>query len=365
MTNEKIAVVIPAGGGGTRLWPHSRQALPKQLLAITGSQTMLQQTAARVTPLTHADRVFVITNGTYAHTVREQLPELPPNNVVGEPVGRDSAPAIGLMAAILEKKLGPDAVMIVLPADHAIKDDEGFRDALRLAVHTANLGYLVTIGIVPDRPETGFGYIQHSGDVLAEDETGLSAVAVQRFHEKPTHETALEYLSQGSFYWNAGMYISTVATMRSLFKTHLPSYEPTFAKITAAYGTDEWDLVLSEEFPTLEKLSFDYGIAEKADRVAVVAVDIGWNDVGSWARLADLLKIEGQQDSNSIIGNHVGIETSNSLVYSPNRLVVTLGIDGLVVVDTPDVLLICPMDRTEEIKKIVDTLREQGKHDLL
>jgi len=326
---------------------------------------MLQQTVARVEALTSADRVFVITNGAYAHIVREQLPEVPPNNVVGEPAGRDSAPAIGLMASLLEKVLGPQTIMVVLPADHAISDVGGFQAAVRLAAQTADLGYLVTIGIVPARPETGFGYIQHSGAILAEDATGLSAVEVEKFHEKPEAEAAQRYLDQGNFYWNAGMYISTVSAMRSLFQLHLPAYEPALAEITEAYGTEHFDAVLARVFPTLEKISFDYAIAEKADKVAVVASDFGWNDVGSWSRLADLIKDEASAGGNASVGRHLGIETTNSLIYSPDRLVATFGIDGLVIVDTPDVLLICPMDRTEEIKKIVDTLREQGKHDLL
>ncbi len=365
LTNDKIAVVIPAGGGGTRLWPRSRQAMPKQMLAITGEQTMLQQTVSRVESITSPQRVFVITNATYADLVREQLPDIPSLNVVGEPSGRDSAPAVAVMASILESVLGPDAVMVVLPADHAIEDEDTFREAVLLAARTAELGYLVTIGIVPDRPETGFGYVQHSGSVLIEENLQLRSVVVEHFKEKPDQETAKSYLEQGNYYWNAGMYISTVAGMRSLYKTHLPEYEAPLARIVEVYGTTDWDSVFPAEFARLQKISFDYAIAEKADKVAVVAADFGWNDVGSWSRLADLLKPAGEPEANAVVGNHIGLETTNSLVYSGHRTVVTLGVDGLVIVDTPDVLMICTMDRTEDIKKIVDTLREQGKHDLL
>jgi mannose-1-phosphate guanylyltransferase len=339
--------------------------MPKQMLAITGEQTMLQQTVSRVESITSPQRVFVITNATYADLVREQLPDIPSLNVVGEPSGRDSAPAVAVMASILESVLGPDAVMVVLPADHAIEDEDTFREAVLLAARTAELGYLVTIGIVPDRPETGFGYVQHSGSVLIEENLQLRSVVVEHFKEKPDQETAKSYLEQGNYYWNAGMYISTVAGMRSLYKTHLPEYEAPLARIVEVYGTTDWDSVFPAEFARLQKISFDYAIAEKADKVAVVAADFGWNDVGSWSRLADLLKPAGEPEANAVVGNHIGLETTNSLVYSGHRTVVTLGVDGLVIVDTPDVLMICTMDRTEDIKKIVDTLREQGKHDLL
>jgi len=361
----QIAVVIPAGGGGTRLWPRSRQATPKQFLDVVSERTMLQETTDRVRSLVPPERLYVITNARHAGAVRGQLPAVPALNIVGEPEGRDSAPAIGLMAAILEKTLGPDAVMATLPADHVIPSDAHFRAILTASALVAADGYLVTLGIPPTGPDTGFGYIQ-SGETLRETtDAGVPVYAVQQFREKPQREVAEQYLKDGGYFWNAGMFIASVKTLRDLYKTHLPQMEAGFAQIVAAYGTDEFDAVMRGVFPTLEKVSVDYAIAEKADRVAVIPADIGWNDVGSWQRLAEVLATEGHETENTVIGHHVGVDTHGALIYSPKRLIATIGLDDIIVIDTPDAILICPKSRSEDVKKIVDELKARGRQELL
>ena len=358
-----LAVVIPAGGGGTRLWPRSRRETPKQFLDIVSERTMLQETADRVRDLVPPERLFVITNAQHVVPVQEQLPETPAANVIGEPQGRDSAPAIGLMAAILEARLGPDAVMVVLPADHVIPRDAHFRDILRVAAQVAQDGWLVTLGIPPTGPDTGFGYIQ-SGETITEDQ-GLMVRRVLQFKEKPQQEVAEQYLSEGGYFWNAGMYIATVKTLRALYKAHLPQMESGFARIVEALGTDRQEEVLQEVFPTFEKVSVDYGISEKAEKVAVVPADIGWNDVGSWGRLAEVLAEAGADTQNIVIGHHIGVDTQGSLIYSPERLIATIGLSDLIIIDTPDATLICPKSRSEDVKKIVDELKARGRHELL
>ena len=364
-TEPKIAVVIPAGGGGTRLWPRSRQETPKQFLDIVSERTMLQETTDRVRDLVPPERLYVITNARHADAVRGQLPGVPAGNVVGEPQGRDSAPAIGLMAAILEKTQGPGTVMATLPADHVILHESKFRDILRAASDVAAEGWLVTLGIPPTGPDTGFGYIQ-SGDVLREQtDAGVPIYRVKQFKEKPRREVAEQYLRDGGYYWNAGMFIASVQTLRDLYRTHLPQMEAGFARIVASLGTDGFEAVLRDVFPTLEKISVDYGIAEKADRVAVIPADIGWNDVGSWQRLAEVLSEEGKEDENIVVGHHVGVDTKGSLIYSPTRLIATIGLEDIIVIDTPDATLICPKSRSEDVKKVVEELKARGRHELL
>lgn len=363
MSEPSIAVVIPAGGGGTRLWPRSRQHKPKQFLDIVSQRTMLQETADRVRDLVPPERLFVITNAKHVAPVRAQLPEVTAANIVGEPQGRDSAPAIGLMAKLLESRLGDDIVMVVLPADHVIPHDEHFRAILRSAAGVAQDGWLVTLGIPPTGPDTGFGYIQ-SGDVIRED-AGLAVRQVRQFKEKPDRAVAEDYLREGGYFWNAGMYIATVKTLRDLYRTHLPQMEDAFERIAQADAAGNLEAAMQEIFPTLDKISVDYGIAEKADRVAVIPADIGWNDVGSWTRLAEVLASTGHDEQNIVVGHHLGVDTTGALIYSPDRLVATIGLEDIIVIDTPDATLICPKSRSEDVKKIVDQLKEQGRHELL
>ena len=361
--SPQIAVVIPAGGGGTRLWPRSRQATPKQFLDLVSQRSMLQETVDRVAALTSPDHVFVITNAKHVGSVRDQLPELPHANIVGEPEGRDSAPAIGLMAALLEKTLGPDAVMVVLPADHVILKPEQFQRVLRSAAAVAQDGYLVTVGIEPSGPDTGFGYIQR-GEPVENRSGGIPGYTVKQFREKPELEVAEAYIAEGGYYWNAGMFIVRVEVLRDLYRAHVPDMEEGFATIVAAILAGD-DRTVANVFPTLRKISFDYAVAENAGRVAVVPADIAWSDVGDWSRLAEVLAHTQGDDGNVVVGHHVGVDTKGSLIYSPKRLIATIGLEDLIVIDTPDAILICPKSRSQDVKQVVDALRERGEHQLL
>ena len=320
---------------------------------------MLQETVDRVSPdLVAPDHLFVITSARHAGTAADQLGDTPRINIIGEPMGRDSAPAIGLMAALLEQRLGGDAVMIVLPADHVILDVPAFRGALHAAADAARDGYLVTLGIPPTGPDTGFGYIQR-GEPIND-----AVYAVNQFREKPDRETAQGYVDSGDFYWNAGMFIAKVAEFRTLYRRFLPDMEPVLATLVAAAGTPDEESVFAAEFPKLTKISFDYAIAEKAERVAVVPAQIGWNDVGSWSRLH---RARGSADeTGSVTVGHVrNVGSSNSFVYSPDKLVALIGLDDIVIIDTPDALLVAHRSRSEEVKQIVDQLNADGRKDLL
>ncbi|MDR3707809.1 MAG: sugar phosphate nucleotidyltransferase [Capsulimonadaceae bacterium] len=361
---QKIAVVIPAGGGGTRLWPRSRQKTPKQFLDIvTPGVSMLQETAARVCPnLVASDHLYVITNKRHIPLVREQLASTPSVNFVGEPMGRDSAPAIGLMAALLERRHGAETVMVALPADHVILDPAAFRDTLRVAIDAAVNGSLVTLGIPPAGPDTGFGYIRR-GSALADGDIPVYNVA--QFREKPDRATAEAYVASNEYFWNAGMFIATVGHFRSLYKQHLPEMEPAIAQLVDAAGTDSEEEVFAKVFPTLPKVSIDYAIIEKADRVAVVPAHIGWNDVGSWTRLAEIQANQANADANIVTGELRAIDARASLVHAPGKLVALIGLDNLIVIDTEDALLIADRSRSDEVKKIVEQLQTEGRSDLL
>jgi mannose-1-phosphate guanylyltransferase len=360
---RSLAIVIPAGGGGTRLWPRSRQNTPKQFLDIvTPGRTMLQETVDRVVPqLITPDHLFVITNERHAALVHKQLPDVPAENIIGEPVGRDSAAAIGLMAALLERKLGDDVIMAVLPADHVILDPGAFRAAIEAAAPKANEGYLVTLGIPPTGPDTGFGYIKRGEKLIS----GVPDIyAVDEFKEKPSKHVAETYIKSGAYFWNAGMYIAKVSTFRTLYKTFLPNMEDQFAALVGAVGESDQKEKFKKIFPDIQKISIDYGIAEKADKVAVVSAEIGWNDVGSWTRLAEVLAETANEDGIITSGHHIGIDTTDTLIYS-EKLVTTIGVDGLIIVDTPDGLLIAKKSRSEDVKQIVDQLKAEGKEKFL
>ncbi len=328
---------------------------------------MLQETVDRVSPgLIAPETLYVITSEQHVETVRRQLPDIPPQNVVGEPVGRDSAPAIGLMAALIEAQLGPETIMAVLASDHAIHDVAAFQNCLRAAAFEARSGYLVTLGIPPTSPDTGFGYIKR-GDSL---HTGsVPAFVAESFREKPSRIAAEEYVASGEYYWNAGMFIAQVSAFRALYQKFLPEMEPELKEMVAVFGTDHQTTAFARHFPRLPKVSFDYAIAEKAQSVAVIPAHIGWSDVGSWERLAELLAGTSQagQHGNIAFGHthHELVESSHNLVFAPDKIVATLGVDNLVIVDTPDALLVTTRERAGEIKLIVDALRSEGRQKLL
>lgn len=357
MADPRRFALIMAGGSGTRLWPLSRTDRPKQLLNLLGERTMLQQAYDRLLTLVPPENVLVATNREYAAEVREQLPDLPPDNVLGEPEGRGTAAAIGLGAVAIARR-DPDAVMIVVTADHVITRVGAFRAALRTAAEVAQGGYLVTLGIQPTFPSTGLGYVERDGTLGAFD--GLEAYRVARFVEKPNRERAEAFLQAGTYSWNSGMFIWPVETILKAIALHMPDLFAGLDEIARAIGTPAFAATLGRVWPTLPKQTIDYGIMEKAERVAVIPVDIGWSDVGSWPSVYDELAHDAH--GNAVVGQSIGIDTTNSLIYAPDRLVATIGLDEMIVVAAGDVILICPTSRAQEVRELVAKLKEGGKN---
>lgn len=354
---EHYFAVIMAGGSGTRLWPLSRQARPKQALRLVGDRTMFQHAVERLGPTFAPDQTFVVTAAEQVGALLRQAPQLPGGNFIVEPVQRGTASAIGLAALYLRRR-DPDATMAVLTADHYIVNGEAFRRVLAAAYAVAQQGHLVTLGIEPTFASSGYGYIER-GELLTEVD-GLCAYRVEAFREKPDMATAEEFLATGKHTWNSGMFIWRVDRILAEMERQLPRFYEQLNQIDAAMGTDRESWVLSYVWPRVAAQTIDYGIMEDATDVAVLPADMGWSDIGSWATLLDILP--GDENGNvSIDAEHMGVDTTRTLVYGNNRLVATIGLSNLVVVDTDDVLLICAKDRAQDVKKIVEQLRTQGE----
>ena len=286
-----------------------------------------------------------------------QLPYVPESQIIGEPEGRGTAPPVALAALLLQER-DPEAVSFILPADHVIPNGDAFRRALAAAADVAKEDYLVTLGIQPTFPETGYGYIE-AGDALA-DAAGMKVYRVRRFLEKPNLETAQKFLERGNYFWNSGIFIWRASTILQEFAKHMSTMHAQLVSILAQ-GFDAPSF--STQWRALQNETIDYGIMEKADNVAVIPLEAGWNDVGSWAALLDLMD---HDDSNNVVhGNHIGVETEASLIYSTKRLVATIGLENMIVIDTDDALLICPKDRAQDVKKIVDELKRRQANEYL
>ena len=336
-----LYAVIIAGGRGTRFWPRSRAHLPKQCLAVDGGRTLIQRTVDRIAPLVAPDRVYVITASSMADTIRGQLPELPPENVLVEPTGRNTAPCVAWGTRLVQERASDDAVVCVLPADHIIADEAGFRDCLARAADAArDSGALVTLGIRPTHPETGFGYLELEADG--------EVCEVKRFVEKPDAETAAGYLACGRYLWNAGMFVFTAGAMASELERQLPTL---WAGIRAIVAEPDR---LADDFGRLQKISIDYGVMEGAARVLTVPADIGWSDVGSWAAVADHLP--ETELGPALVGHAVAVDARDNVVHAPDKLVALVGVDGLVVVDAGDALLVCPREQAQRVREVVDRL---------
>lgn len=351
--------LIMAGGTGTRLWPRSRTSQPKQFLPLLGERTMLQETADRILPLVRPDQIVVVTGQRYVDLTAEQLPEVPRSNLIGEPSGKGSAPAIGL-GALAMLRADPDATLVVLSSDHQIQKVDVFRNALKAADELAQQGYLVTLGIHPTEPQTGYGYIQRGAEIGTFN--GFRGYAVERFVEKPNRDKATEYVASGQYSWNAGIFIWRAETIMQAFGEHMPELRRQLAEIDAAGAVSD-PAAYRDVWERIENITIDYGIMERARRVAVIPVDIGWSDVGDWDSLAEIATGDG---GNIVQAQHVGIDTASSVIYSDSgRLIATIGLDSYLVIDTGDALLIAPRDRAQEVKKIVDELKQQGRTELL
>jgi mannose-1-phosphate guanylyltransferase len=353
-----VKVAIMAGGQGTRFWPLSRESRPKQFLKIAGSGTMLQETAARLSPLLSQEDLYVVCGRQYVSLVRSQMPQLREDQLIVEPMPRNTAPCIGLTAVALRRRFG-NAVLAVLPADHSIGRIDEFHEVLSAAAGLAELGWLVTFGIEPTFPATGYGYIQRA-ETLGEP-GGKSAYRVQRFAEKPDLETARQFLQSGEYYWNSGMFVWTIESILEQFRVLMPDLHEILLEIDRSWGDDDrLEKLFSEAPPT----SIDYGIMEKATRVATIPCGLGWSDVGNWRAVEDLLC----RDSDGIAANtrYVQVASRDSLLHSSSgKLLALVGVEDLIVVETPDVVLVCHRDRAEDVKRIVEQLRKEGPREFL
>lgn len=356
--SEHFYAVIMAGGVGSRLWPRSRNETPKQFLDLLGDRTLLQATVDRILPLIPLDRLLIITGADHADAVLSQVPGLPGENLVLEPGPRNTAPCIGLAATVLRQR-DPGALMAVFPADHAIARSGEFRHAIAAAGRLAAAGYLVTLGITPNQPHVGYGYIQR-GEPLG-NALDLPAYRVRRFAEKPSLATAQQFLESGEYFWNAGIFVWQASRILAEIRGLLPELDAQLGQVSAAWGTDRQAGVLAEAWEQVPRISIDYGIMEKAAQVAVLPVDIGWDDVGNWSALAELADEDGRGNAVHGSGQHILLDTANSYVYTcTGRLVAAVGLEGWIVVDTPDAVLICPKDRAQAVREIVQQLKEEG-----
>jgi mannose-1-phosphate guanylyltransferase len=351
---DHFYAVVMAGGSGTRFWPLSRKHRPKQTLPILGGTTMVRQTVERLFPLFTPRQTFVVTAKEHSDVVRRDLDLLPAENIIDEPMGRDTAAAVGLAATFLQWR-DPEAVFAVLPADHFIDSPERFQKNLQKGADAARSGALVTFGIKPRYAATSYGYLQRGpkeGDVYR----------VKRFCEKPKAEVAREFLKSGDYYWNGGIFVWEARTILASIRKFLPELAASLQEIGSALGTSRLPSTLAREYGKIQRISIDYGVMEKADPVLMVETDFEWDDVGSWSAAADRRAQDGSR--NALDGKVLALETKNSLVLSsdPEHLVGVLGLDGFVVVHTPDATLVCPKDRADDLKKLVEEIRTKG-HD--
>lgn len=346
--------VILAGGWGERLWPMSTRGRPKQLLTLTGDTSLVRSTLLRISPLVAVRRTLVVTNVSLRELIASELPEVPRERVIGEPVGKNTAPAIALAAHLVLAE-DPEAVMVVLPADHIIRDDRAFRAAIATAISTAErLGALVTLGIRPSRDETEYGYIE-AGDPSAAE----GALPVRRFTEKPDKETARRFVGAGGYYWNSGMFVWRADTLLSEIERHLPEIASALSDVPSDPGDRRFNASLIRFYEACPSISIDYGVMEEASGVHVVPVECGWDDVGGWGAVARVWPADGSR--NTIRGDAVTVDTSDCVIYSEGGRVAVVGMSGIVVARTPNGTLVCPRDRARDVRGVVEQLRHTRK----
>ncbi|HZB88874.1 MAG TPA: mannose-1-phosphate guanylyltransferase [Terracidiphilus sp.] len=363
--------VILAGGSGTRFWPRSRRAHAKQVLALDGERSMIQQTVERLKPLAAQSHAWVITNEYLSGEIADQLSGIPAQQIIQEPVARNTAPACGLAAFLIERQ-NPDAVLGVFPSDHVIADEPRFLKALQRGIDLAAAGdNIVVLGIEPTRAETGYGYIE-TGDYTS----GGDALHVRRFTEKPNQHRAEEFVAAGNYFWNSGMFLWSARTLANAVREHLPETAPLLEAIAAAYGTPQFDAVFRKLYAKCENISVDYAVLEprsaKGEHLShlyCLPAEFSWNDLGSWASLYEYQlesRLRGDGDGNvADTEGHLAIEAGNNYIYSPRKFVALVGVENLVIVDTEDALLIVHRDHSQDVGKIVKELGLSGRSDLL
>ncbi|HUM10786.1 MAG TPA: mannose-1-phosphate guanylyltransferase [Myxococcaceae bacterium] len=344
--------VVMAGGSGTRFWPLSRRARPKQFLALATDRPLIVETVKRLEGLATPGRTYVVCGPAHARAARRLLPRLPAANVLVEPIARNTAPAIGL-ATLQVQARDPDGVLAVLPSDHHVADVPAFQAVLRRAVEVARSGALVTIGIKPTRPETGYGYVQ-----VGEPLDG-GAAQVRAFVEKPDAPTAVKYLASGEYLWNGGIFVFTARAMREAIDQHLPELGAVLDRLAPTVGTRRHGAALKRHFPAAPSVSIDYGVMEKATDIAVVPGDFGWSDVGSFAALPEVRPADG--DGNVVVGKGaVLVDSAGCVVVGSGRPLGVVGLRNMVVVDAGDALLVVPRDRSQDVRAVVQSLRARG-----
>jgi len=358
--------VILAGGGGTRLWPKSRTKTPKQFLKLTSKDTMVQVAAQRITKVVDWDHIIVVTNKMYMAEIHEQLPKIPEQNIIAEPEKKDTAMAM-LAGAIYAYNMDPEAVVMNAASDHVITNPEGFTKVMKAALEVAGeKKYLVTVGIRPTRPETGFGYIK-IGDPLKKIDGNLTVFAVDAFTEKPDAATAQAFLSTGKYFWNANMYVWSAASLVEAFKKHQPEMYGLTNKLMGL-TSEAFHAELPAIYAEIKAISIDYAISEKADNLVLIPGDFGWNDVGDWKVVYDLS--DKDANSNVVISDDAEplsllLNSGNNLIQSNGRLIALYGVNDLVIIDTPEILMICPKEKSQDVKKLVEKLKADGKKEHL
>jgi mannose-1-phosphate guanylyltransferase len=353
-------VVIMAGGSGTRFWPKSRSNYPKQFLSIGSDKSLIEETVERFQEMVKPENILIIINKEHRELARKKLPWIPERNIIAEPVARNTAACIALAAFYISRK-DPEASMIVLPADHKILDKQGYIARAELAFKVAEAGKnLVTFGIIPEYAEAGYGYIEYGDSHYKE--LGDGVMKVRKFCEKPDADKAWEYYSSGHHLWNSGMFVWKVQTIIEALKSYL---QKTAEKLKPLISIDENEIrsFLADVFPTLDSISIDYAVMEKAENVYTVKGNFGWSDVGSWRTLEKMMKPD--ESNNAIDGDVVAVDSNNNIVVGNKRLVALLHIDDLIVVDTDQAVLICPKDRAQDVREIVEKLKQLGRDDLL
>ncbi|MBQ8350072.1 MAG: mannose-1-phosphate guanylyltransferase [Ruminococcus sp.] len=353
----KVTAVIMAGGRGERFWPKSRNNRPKQFLSLTSDgETMIQKTVKRLSPLVEAEDIFIVTNAAYTELVKEQLPDVPAENILAEPCARNTAPCIAFAAAVIGRKYD-DAVMLVLPSDHLIGYENIYIKTLKKAVSVAENGKnLVTIGITPTYPETGYGYINFG------KECG-DAYEVEKFVEKPDLPTAKKYLASGKYLWNSGMFVWKISSIMADLKAFMPEIYEGALRIGESFGSDDFEETLVKEFAAFTSESIDFGIMEKASDIYTLPGSFGWDDVGSWLAVERIN--ETDDNKNFTEGDVITVDAERTTICGGKRLIAAIGTSDIIIVDTDDVLLVCSKNNTQDVKKVISQLKEQGRNELV